>query len=140
CGALFRRGRGSISRETGQDERPGSHHRGAPLGVPPGDHSMTNREATVLVVDDDPAMRDALEALLGMEDYRVLLARTGEEGIRLARSLQPDLVLLDVMMPTMNGYEVCRILRQDHDLSQLPIVMVTALDDRESRLRGIQAG
>jgi len=101
---------------------------------------MTNRDATVLIVDDEPAMRDTLEGLLGVEGYRIILARTGEEGLTLARGFQPDLVLLDVMMPEMDGYEVCRNIRQDPETAQIPVVMVTALEDRESRLRGIQSG
>ncbi|WP_404423100.1 response regulator [Nibricoccus sp. IMCC34717] len=95
---------------------------------------------TVLVVDDDSRCRALLKSLLEPDGYRVLTADNGQEAIAFAVSHQPDLVLLDVMMPDMDGYEVCRLLRSDKALSHLPIIFTTALDDRKSRLRGIEAG
>jgi DNA-binding response OmpR family regulator len=94
----------------------------------------------ILIVDDEPAGRETLEALLSGRDYALVFAGNGAEALSQAIEHPPDLILLDVMMPEMDGFEVCRRLRADARLAEVPIVMVTALDDRESRLHGIQAG
>lgn len=96
--------------------------------------------ATILIVDDLAAGRETLEALLESPEYRLKSASNGEEALEMARSLRPDLILLDVMMPLMDGFEVCHHLRRDRDLAEVPVVMVTALDDRASRLRGLDVG
>jgi CheY-like chemotaxis protein/anti-sigma regulatory factor (Ser/Thr protein kinase) len=95
---------------------------------------------TVLIIDDDAAACKAYTAVLASEGYRLEIAMSGEDALRRAPNLRPDLILLDVMMPGMDGFEVCRRLRSDSSLAELPIVMVTALDDRESRLEAIEAG
>ena len=95
---------------------------------------------TVLIVDDSESARSTLLALLSSKDLNLPVARHGEEAIAEAIRLQPDLILLDVMMPKMDGYEVCLALRRNPATAMIPIVMVTALDDREARLRGIEAG
>jgi two-component system, cell cycle response regulator len=94
----------------------------------------------VLIVDDEPIARESLDALLAGEDYQLFFAASGVEGLELASALKPDAVLLDVMMPGMDGFEVCRRLRADVDLEQVAIIMITALDDRASRLAGLRAG
>ena len=94
----------------------------------------------ILVVDDQIRSQQALASLLAPEGYRVVCASSGAEALTLARQLSPDLVLLDVMMPEMDGFEVCRYLRSDPTLAFIPILMVTALDDTESLLRGLEAG
>jgi CheY-like chemotaxis protein len=99
-----------------------------------------SRRSTILIVDDDAAGRRAIEAPLLNDAYDLFLAGDGAEALALARSLRPDLVLLDVMMPGMDGYEVCRRLRADPQVAEVPIVMVTALDDRNSKLQGLAAG
>ncbi len=81
-----------------------------------------------------------MEAPLLVEDYELELAQDGPQALELAHTLQPDLILLDVMMPGMDGYEVCRRLRADPLLAEVPIIMVTALDDRSSKLQGLAAG
>ncbi len=96
--------------------------------------------STLLIVDDEPVGRDTLEALLIREGYNLHFAGDGPETLAMAASLVPDLILLDIMMPGMDGYEVCRRLRADPKLADVPVIMVTALDDRDSRLRGIEAG
>ena len=101
---------------------------------------MTDNIATILMVDDSPASRDTLWAMLDNEPYRLVDAANGAEALRKAREIMPDLILLDVMMPEMDGYEVCRRIRADSLLAEVPIIMVTALDDRNSRLEGINAG
>lgn len=96
--------------------------------------------STILVVDDEPLARDTLEGLLVPEGYSVVLAANGPEALARAAEVTPDVILLDVMMPAMNGFEVCSRLRADPQLAEVPIIMVTALDDRASRVRGIEAG
>jgi len=96
--------------------------------------------STILIVDDEPAGRDTLEALLMARGYNLAFASNGPEALAKAAELAPDLILLDVMMPDMDGFEVCQRLRTDPLLSEVPVIMVTALDDRDSRLQGIEAG
>jgi len=95
---------------------------------------------TVLIVDDDASARATLEALLRPMGLNTPAAASSAEAIAKARELQPDLVLLDVMMPETDGFETCRQLRAISETAAIPIVMVTALQDRESRLEGIEAG
>ncbi|HMQ29106.1 MAG TPA: response regulator [Chloroflexaceae bacterium] len=99
-----------------------------------------SHESTILIVDDEPAGRETLAALLRPLVYRLTFAAGGEEALERAAADLPDLVLLDVMMPGMDGFEVCRRMRADAMLAEVPIVLVTALDDRESRLEGLDAG
>jgi len=99
-----------------------------------------NQPASILVVDDVPANRETLRELLDAPHYTVVEAGDGPTALRLAAEAPPDLVLLDVMMPAMDGYEVCRRLRADAHLAEVPVIMVTALDDEASRLAGIEAG
>jgi putative two-component system response regulator len=94
----------------------------------------------ILVVDDHPSSRMTAVALLSMEGYEVFEADSGASALKSVTLLQPDLILLDVMMPGMDGFEVCRRLKQDDHTRMIPIVFVTALDDRRARLRGIEAG
>ncbi|MDY7075615.1 MAG: response regulator [Chloroflexota bacterium] len=97
-------------------------------------------KSTILVVDDERPDRDLLEAALSKEDYDLAFASSGLDALAKAAELTPDLILLDVMMPGMDGFEVCQRLRADPLLAEVPIVMVTALTDRQSRLRGVEAG
>ena len=98
------------------------------------------QDGTVLIVDDEKVGRDVLKTLLVEEGYDLAFAHDGPEALAKAVELTPDLILLDVMMPGMDGFEVCKRLRNDQLLAEVPIIIVTALDDRDSRLRGIQAG
>lgn len=97
-------------------------------------------QSRILIVDDNEAGIEALSGILASEGYELVTASSGEEALHHVQKRPPDLILLDVMMPGMDGYEVCRRIREDPDLSKIPVVMVTALDDRASRLRGIEAG
>jgi len=94
----------------------------------------------ILVVDDESIARITIDALLSSENYEMYFAENGEEGIVIASKIQPDIILLDVMMPGMNGFETCRKIRSMASLAEVPILLVTALDDRESRMAGLQAG
>jgi two-component system cell cycle response regulator len=96
--------------------------------------------ARVLVVDDVDVNVKLLEAKLEAEYFDVLTASNGADALRLADAEQPDLVLLDVMMPQMDGFEVCRRLKEDPRTAAIPVVMVTALSDAADRLRGLEVG
>ena len=96
--------------------------------------------ARILIVDDMPANTRLLEAKLAAEYYQVSSARDGFEALAIARDWQPDLILLDVMMPGMDGYECCRQLKDDAVTLHIPVVMVTALGEPGERLRGLEAG
>lgn len=96
--------------------------------------------ARILVVDDIPANVRVLEAKLLAEYFDVLTAESGEQALSLAQNENPDLILLDVMMPGLDGFETCRQLKNDARTRHIPVIMVTALDAREERLRGLEAG
>ena len=101
---------------------------------------MTSPAATILVVDDEIQNRKLLEALLRPEGYLTLSAANGEEALALIAGQAPDLILLDVMMPGMDGYQVASTLKADPATANIPIIMVTALDDAKARLAGLNAG
>jgi PAS domain S-box-containing protein len=94
----------------------------------------------ILIVDDLPAMSQLIATLLSEENYHLDFANSGAEALEKAAALGPDLILLDIMMPGMDGFAVCRALRSMPRLAAIPIIMVTALDDRASRLAGLEAG
>jgi two-component system cell cycle sensor histidine kinase/response regulator CckA len=96
--------------------------------------------ATILVVDDEAHSRTVLVNLLKHEKYTVITASDGREGLAAAAAQRPDVILLDVMMPGIDGYEVCRLLRADPMLLHLPVLLISSLSDRESRLRGLEQG
>lgn len=96
--------------------------------------------ARVLVVDDLPANVKLLEAKLNSEYYEVLTANNAITGIKIAKEKEPDIILLDVMMPEMDGFEACRRLKLDPKTAHIPVVMVTALSDVQDRVQGLEAG
>jgi adenylate cyclase len=98
-----------------------------------------SEEPTVLVIDDLPQNTRLLGAILTPKGYRVITAESGDEGLRLLGENQPDIVLLDILMPGMDGYEVCRRIRDDPATAFLPVVMITASGDQE-KLRAIEGG
>jgi len=95
---------------------------------------------TILIVDDEPDIREILVAILSEEGYHMDFAENGLDGYEKARELIPDLIILDVMMPGMNGFEVCRKIRTEPPLAQVPIIIVTAIDDDGYRSRSIESG
>jgi PAS domain S-box-containing protein len=101
---------------------------------------MNQTEYRILVADDDTRGLLFLQGLLTNEGYKLFTTEDGPSAIKLAEKESPDAILLDVMMPGMDGFEVCRRLRTHATLSQVPIILLTALDDRESRLEGLEAG
>ena len=92
---------------------------------------------TILVVDDEPAIVDALKYNLEKNLYRTLVALDGERALEIARRDNPDLIILDIMLPSRDGIEVCRILRQESDV---PIIMLTARDEEIDRVLGLEIG
>ena len=96
--------------------------------------------ARILIVDDVPANTRLLEAKLAAEYYQITTAQDGFEALRMATSWQPDLILLDVMMPGLDGYETCRRLKAEQATLHIPVVMVTALGEPSERLRGLESG
>jgi len=96
-------------------------------------------EPVVLVVDDQPANIRLLDAVLSPRGYRVLTAASGEQALDVLRDERPHVVLLDIMMPGMDGYEVCRRIREHPSTAYLPVVMITASDAQE-KLRAVEAG
>ncbi len=102
----------------------------APDGSPAQPAATPKTGDRVLIIDDDPATRDLLTRFLEKEGFRVASAADGREGLELARSLRPRVILLDVTMPRMDGWSVLRALRADPDLGATPVIMVTVLDEQ----------
>jgi DNA-binding response OmpR family regulator len=98
------------------------------------------QQSTILIVDDEPISRENLADVLVTQGYELIFASNGPECLQKVVEFTPDVILLDVMMPEMDGFEVCRRVRAEAASAEVPIIMVTALDDRESRLQGIEAG
>ena len=96
--------------------------------------------STILIVDDEPGGRYTLESILEEQGYQIEMAESGLEAIEKAHQFLPDVILLDVMMPGMDGFEVCQHIRKDPILAEIPIIMLTALDDRKSFLHGLESG
>lgn len=94
----------------------------------------------ILIVDDNASARETVIAMLEGENYQIETAKDGFHALQILNQLQPDLILLDVMMPGMDGFEVCRRIRATPALAEVPIIMLTALDDRASLLMGLEAG
>lgn len=101
---------------------------------------MEKAKTVILIVEDDRIERRNMGLLLSSQEYNLAFASDGEEALRKSKELIPDIILLDVMLPDIDGFEVCRLIRSDEILSEVPIIMITGLDDRESRLKGIISG
>jgi CheY-like chemotaxis protein len=96
--------------------------------------------ARILIVDDESKNRQLLEVMLQPEGYVVSSASSGEEALDLVARESPDLVVLDVMMPGMDGYQVTAKIKADLATRHIPVILLTALDDRNSRTHGLRAG
>lgn len=100
---------------------------------------MSAREK-ILLVDDEPDILEFLKYSLEKANYQVFTANNGEEGVQLARSIQPDLILLDVMMPKMDGMEVCSIIREEKNIEQPVIAFLTSRAEDYSQIAGFEVG
>ena len=98
---------------------------------------VTESTASILVVDDEVPFVESLQFSLERQGYRVLTAMDGNAALRVARAEQPDLIILDVMLPGMDGFKVCQALRRDSDV---PVIMLTARDDETDKVVGLELG
>lgn len=98
------------------------------------------RRPRVLIVEDEPHIVLSLEFLLERAGYETISATDGEEGLALATRLRPDIVLLDIMLPRRNGYDVCRAIKSDPELAGTPVIMLTAKGQEVEVLKGLELG
>ena len=94
----------------------------------------------ILIVEDDANIRMALSIRMEVNDFEVITANDGEEGLEKARKEKPDLILLDLMIPKITGFEVCRMLKFDDNYKNIPIIILSALDQQGEREKAIQNG
>ena len=97
-------------------------------------------QATILVVDDTPANLNVLSAILSQQGYRVRPANGGEVALVVAQHAEPDLILLDIQMPKMNGFEVCRRLKGNDQTADIPVIFISALDEVLDKVEAFEAG
>jgi DNA-binding response OmpR family regulator len=88
------------------------------------------RRAKILLIDDDPDFVEATKVVLESRPYEIITALGGEEGLKKAREEKPDLVLLDIIMPDIDGFQVCQQLKKDPQLSQIPVIMITSFSEK----------
>lgn len=100
----------------------------------------TGYQARILIVDDERPNRQLLEVMLKPEGFHLLTATNGEEALAAVAQHPPDLILLDVMMPGMNGYQVAAKIKGNPDTKNIPVILLSALDDRNSRVHGLNVG
>lgn len=98
------------------------------------------QESRILIVDDDPISRETLEDILYAQKYKLTFAENGIDSIKKVEENPPDLILMDIMMPKMNGIEACRKLKSDDKNKHIPIILVTALDSKDDMVKGLDAG
>jgi two-component system alkaline phosphatase synthesis response regulator PhoP len=101
---------------------------------------MENTKSRIMIVDDDPHAIEILTRMLGREGYECVSAASGKAALETVRGKPVDVILLDVMMPEMDGLQVCEHLRADDTLRQIPVILLTAKDDMETRARGMSLG
>src|SRR5215471_4615029 len=125
---------------------PQSGHTDYPISTPTQSRQGSDKEqamaqqSTILIVDDEPFNVDLLEQQLEEFGYATVSASNGQEALEKVAAEAPDLILLDVMMPVMDGFTVCRILKENDETRLIPIVIMTALGAVDDRIRGIEAG
>ncbi len=101
---------------------------------------VDDKNKTILVVEDSPTQALHLQTLLEQEGLKVVLAYDGRAGVQMAQQLHPDLIVLDVHMPEMNGFQVCQHLKDGPDTADIPVIMFTRRDDHEAVVMGLQTG
>src|SRR5271165_1606821 len=113
---------------------------GNPSPARPGSPTGAARPFRVLIADDDPQGVELLEAYLSDSDYEIQTAADGEETLAKVTAWRPDLILLDIMMPKISGFEVCKRLRADPATRSVGVIMITALDQQSDIDRAVEAG
>ena len=101
---------------------------------------MENSKKQILIIEDQPDIQELLSFNLDNNGYKVYTASNGEKGLEVARKEHPDLILLDLMLPGINGLDVCRIIKSDQDTSGISIIMLTALGQEEDIIKGLETG
>ena len=101
---------------------------------------MITHEATILVVDDQPANLKVLLSFLKDHQFQIRIAEDGERTLQVLETYRPDIILLDVMMPGMDGFETCRRIKEKKETADIPIIFITALDDIDDKIAGFEAG
>ena len=101
---------------------------------------LLNRPARILVVDDDPDTSAILVRHLEREGFVPIVANSGAESLRLVRETEVDVIMLDLMMPDMDGFQICKSLKEDPATAEIPIILTTARDDMETRAEGMRLG
>ncbi len=101
---------------------------------------QTHPKVTILVVDDNPINLNVLFDHLSDAGFKLLVAKNGHQAIERAKRAQPHLILLDIMMPGIDGFETCRRLKNDETVSDIPIIFMTAMSDTESKVKGFKIG
>lgn len=101
---------------------------------------MSGKQDAILVVDDQPANLKVLLSFLQEHDYRVYMVDSGQRALEVLPKIQPNLVLLDVMMPGMNGFEICKKMKEDKGLAAIPVIFMTALDTVADKMTGFSVG
>ncbi|HNT76806.1 MAG TPA: response regulator [Anaerolineae bacterium] len=97
-------------------------------------------EQTILIIDDNPTNLSVLTSFLECYDFEILVATDGEDGLAIAQKVRPDLVLLDIVMPGMDGYEVCRRLKSNPRTQEIPVIFITSIVSTEDKVKGFEAG
>ena len=103
-------------------------------------HAMSEKQPVILLIDDEPDIRKTIGRRLEREGFTVVLAASGEEGLHIAQEQQPDLVLLDIMMPKMKGRDVCAKLKTEPSTAQIPVIFLTALGLPDHVKAGLDLG
>jgi signal transduction histidine kinase/FixJ family two-component response regulator len=109
-------------------------------GSPPEGNSEEDRKHLILIVDDNPTNLAVIVEYLEQSGFKILVARNGEFGLKRAKFAHPDLILLDVMMPGIDGFETCRLLKEDETTKEIPVIFMTALSSIEDKVKGFDAG
>ncbi|MBS3769456.1 MAG: response regulator, partial [Bacteroidales bacterium] len=104
------------------------------------DYQDSKEESKILLIDDSVQNLKLLGNMLREKDYQIALARDGKEGLQLAKKIYPDLILLDIMMPDLDGYEVCKQLKEDEQTKDIPVIFLTAKTSNEDLVKGFQLG
>jgi len=102
--------------------------------------SLDKENTTILIADDEPTNRYIIKLALSQDGYKLIEAKNGEEAIQLAKKHYPDVILMDAMMPKVNGFIAIEEIKKDPNLSNIPILMITALDTQKDKIKAFESG